>query len=82
MKKLREATYETLRSAGVSMHVKDIYAGVKRKVPRSCNDKNPCTCGAKHPLWKHKMLWALIYLKGKGLIKHTGKRGFWVISKL
>jgi len=78
MTELQEAVYAVLQSSPVPLQVKDIYAGVKAKAPRLCDDSAfPCRyCGGKHPLWQHQSAWALQLLKQKKLI-YSPKRGFW-----
>jgi hypothetical protein len=63
------------------MQVKDIYSGVKARVPHLCDDTvSPCPyCKQKHPLWQHQAAWGLQSLKQKNLA-HSTQRGFWVVT--
>lgn len=76
--KLKLTVYEALSSSGKPMHLKEIFAEVKRRAPELCDDTIiPCPyCKQKHPLWTHKTQWALQYLKHRQLVVSTS-RGYW-----
>lgn len=70
--------YETLRSANKPLHLKEIYAGAKERVPDLCDDSVvPCPyCKQNHPKWQHDARWYLTRLKHRRLVKGAG-RGYW-----
>lgn len=82
MTELQKTVYRVLQESPVPMQVKDIYAAVKATVPQLCDDSIfPCPyCKRKHPLWQHKVAWALQYLKLKKLVE-SAARGYWAIRK-
>ena len=67
MTELEKVVHEVLQSSPIAMQVREIYAEVKAKAPRLCDDSIfPCPyCKQKHPLWEHKSAWALQSLKHK-----------------
>jgi hypothetical protein len=82
LNRLEQATYETLNSSDAPLHVRDICMGVKQRVPDLCDDSIlPCTyCKQKHPLWQHKVMWALQKLKHRGLVE-SPRRGYWKVKE-
>lgn len=84
MTELEKAVYEVLESSLTSMHVTEIFAAVKAKVPHLCDDTiTPCPyCKQKHPLWQHQTRWALTNLKLKRGLAVSAGRGYWKLSGL
>lgn len=83
MTELEKAVYEVLEASPTSMHVRDIFATLKAKVPHLCDDTiTPCPyCKQKHPLWQHQTRWALTYLKLKRKLVVSAGTGYWKASE-
>ena len=78
MGRLEQAVYDVLSSAGKALSLKEIFAGVKERVPDLCDDSIiPCPyCKQNHPKWHHKVQWGLTGLRLKGLLNRVS-RGHW-----
>ena len=82
MGRLEQAVYDTLSSSGKALPLKEIYPGVKERLPDRCDDSiSPCPyCKQKHPRWKHDVNWALQKLKHQSLVRRA-RRGYWQVAK-
>jgi hypothetical protein len=82
MGRLEQAVYDTLSSSGKALPLKQIYPGVKERLPDRCDDSiSPCPyCKQKHPKWKHDVNWALQKLKHQNLVRRA-RRGYWQVAK-
>lgn len=82
MGRLEQAVYATLNASGKALPLKDIFAGVKSRLPDRCDDSLfPCPyCKQKHPRWHHDTQWALQKLKQQHLVRWV-RRGYWQASK-
>jgi hypothetical protein len=80
--RLEQAVYNTLNSSGKALPLKEIFAGVKQRLPDRCDDSLiPCPyCKQKHPRWHHDTQWALQKLKVQHLVRRV-RRGYWQALK-